>query len=146
MNRRNFLKATSFCTASLVLPGPLLAANERSEQILGEAEGRIEKCRMGDAELRFLGPDGKPLRAGSTVAIAQSRHKFLFGCNIFKLGRCRTPEDNAAYERRFAALLNFATLPFYWWNYERRQGEPDDDHTDAGPAQAHRPVCSAIQG
>ena len=130
MNRRNFLKATSFCTASLVLPGPLLAANERSEQILGEAEGRIEKCRMGDAELRFLGPDGKPLRAGSTVAIAQSRHKFLFGCNIFKLGRCRTPEDNAAYERRFAALLNFATLPFYWWNYERRQGEPDDDHTD----------------
>jgi len=57
-------------------------------------------------------------------------NKFLFGCNIFKLHRCRTPEDNTAYEKRFAALLNFATLPFYWWNYERRQGRPDDERTD----------------
>ncbi|MEA3226983.1 MAG: endo-1,4-beta-xylanase, partial [Planctomycetota bacterium] len=26
--------------------------------------------------------------------------------------------------------LNFATLPFYWWNYERQKGKPDDDRTD----------------
>jgi len=64
------------------------------------------------------------------VNIEQINHAFLFGCNIFKLGRCRTPEDNANYERHFAELLNYATLPFYWWNYERRRGQPDDARTE----------------
>ena len=27
-------------------------------------------------------------------------------------------------------MLNFATLPFYWWNYERQQGKPDDARTE----------------
>ena len=130
MNRRNFLKATGFGAASLVLPSSLRAAREQREQILDQADARIEKCRKGDAVLRLLGPDGKPLKSGLAVEIEQSRHKFLFGCNIFKLSRCRTPQDNAAYEKHFAELLNFATLPFYWWNYERRQGQPDDDRTE----------------
>jgi endo-1,4-beta-xylanase len=130
MDRRNFLKATGFGAASLVLSSSVPGAEAQKDRILGEADTRIGKCRTGDAVLRVLGPDGKPLRAGSTVKITQSRHKFLFGCNIFKLGRCRTPQDNAAYEERFDALLNFATLPFYWWNYERRKGELDDDRTD----------------
>jgi GH35 family endo-1,4-beta-xylanase len=63
------------------------------------------------------------------VKIQQTRHAFLFGSNIFKLGRCRTPEDNAAYEKHFAELLNYATLPFYWWDYEREQGKSKDART-----------------
>jgi GH35 family endo-1,4-beta-xylanase len=131
MNRRDFLKATGLGAASLAISPSLLdAAEESAEQILGQADARIEKYRKADAALRFLGPDGKPLEASSTVNITQARHKFLFGCNIFKLKRCRTQEDNAAYERHFAAMLNFATLPFYWWNYERQQGKPDDARTE----------------
>ncbi|OHB65980.1 MAG: hypothetical protein A2Y76_12995 [Planctomycetes bacterium RBG_13_60_9] len=85
---------------------------------------------MGAAPLRFIGPDGQTLSAGVSVQIRQTRHKFLFGCNIFKLGRCRTPEDNDAYEKQFAELLNFATLPFYWWQYERQKDKPEDERTD----------------
>jgi len=130
MNRRDFLKVTGFGTASLVLPKALCAEEEQKEQILDQADTRIEKHRKGDAVLRLFGPDGKPLPSGLNVKIEQNQHKFMFGCNIFKLGRCRTPQDNDAYEKQFAALLNFATLPFYWWNYERQQGEPDDDRTE----------------
>ena len=61
------------------------------------------------------------------LRISQTRHKFLFGCNIFKLGRCRTAEDNAAYEKQFAELLNFATLPFYWWHVRAAEGPALDE-------------------
>jgi len=130
MNRRDFLKATGFSAASMAFSRPLFAAKEQGNEILDQAEARIEKYRKGGAVLKLAGPDGKPLRNGLAVKIDQKRHKFLFGCNIFKLGRCSTPEGNTAYEERFAALLNFATLPFYWWNYERRQGQPDDEQTE----------------
>jgi GH35 family endo-1,4-beta-xylanase len=130
MNRRDFIRATGFGAASLVLPRSLYAAEEKREQILNEADARIEKCRKGEVILRILGPDGQALKNGLSIKIEQSRHKFLFGCNIFKLARCKSPQDNAAYEKRFAELLNFATLPFYWWNYERQQSRLDDDRTD----------------
>jgi GH35 family endo-1,4-beta-xylanase len=130
MNRRDFLKAAGFSAASAAISRPLFAAEKRKTDILNMADARIEKHRKGNAELKFAGQDGKPLQSGIEIRIEQKRHKFLFGCNIFKLNRCRTPEDNDAYQKRFAALLNFATLPFYWWNYERRQGQPDDERTD----------------
>jgi endo-1,4-beta-xylanase len=101
-----------------------------NEEVLGQADERIEKCRKGATTLRLLGPDGQPLPAGVDLQIRQTRHSFLFGCNIFKLGRCRTPQDSGAYAEGFARLLNFATLPFYWWSYERRKGRPMDDRTD----------------
>lgn len=131
MNRRDFLRAAGLGVTSLAAPTSLLVATKGSdEQILDQADACIEKYRKGDAVLRLVGPDEKPLQSGSAVKIEQKQHKFLFGCNIFKLHRCRTPEDNAAYEKHFAALLNYATLPFYWWNYERQQGKPDDDRTE----------------
>ncbi len=108
-------------------------------RILGEAQARIRQHRMGSVTLRILMPDGRPLKAGQSVKVSQARHKFLFGCNIFKLGRCRTPEQNAAYESQFAGLLNYATLPFYWWNYERQKGRPQDERTEqvVGWCKAH---------
>jgi GH35 family endo-1,4-beta-xylanase len=134
MNRREFLRVAGTGVGSLALgPGRILAqrsAKVSAGRILQRSDARIEQCRKGDVALRLAGPDGKRLQPGLTVKIQQTRHKFLFGCNIFKLGRCRTAEDNAAYEKHFAALLNFATLPFYWWNYERRRGQPDDERTE----------------
>ena len=135
MNRRDFLKAAG--AAALALPVSSLYAQQNTttepksaDEILDQVDSRIEKYRKGDAALSLIGPDGKPLDVGAAIKIRQKKHKFLFGCNIFKLARCRTPEDNAAYEKRFAALLNYATLPFYWWSYEREKGKPDDARTE----------------
>jgi GH35 family endo-1,4-beta-xylanase len=131
LTRRDFLRSAGAGTA-LLAAGPYVAGVGRADesQVLGEAEDRIRKHRMGQATLSFVGPDGQALPAGVPVQIRQTRHKFLFGCNIFKLGRCRTPEHNQAYGRQFAELLNFATLPFYWWNYERQKGRPQDERTE----------------
>ncbi len=134
MNRRGFLKTTGAAAVYLAGAPYVCVARERNpgqtdEQVLGQAQDRIEKHRKGHATLRLLGPDGQPLPPGVSQRISQTGHKFLFGCNIFKLGRCRTPEDNDAYEKRFAELLNYATLPFYWWMYERQKGNPQDERT-----------------
>jgi predicted dehydrogenase len=93
------------------------------EEILGQADARIEKHRTGDAVFQLLGPDGQPLPAGTAVTVRQTRHKFLFGANIYKFDDCRTLEQNAAYKQRFRELLNFATVRFYWVSYEIREGK-----------------------
>jgi len=130
MNRRDFIKAAGLSAVPLLTFGNLsVHAGRSSDNILDEADARIEKHRKDDAVLSIIDPEGRPIPDGLTLAIEQKRHKFLFGCNIFKLGKCRTPEDSAAYEKQFDELLNFATLPFYWWNYERRKGNPDDERT-----------------
>jgi endo-1,4-beta-xylanase len=128
MNRRDFLRVAA-SSAAWGWGLPVLAEDSR-ERILDGVNARIEQHRKGDAVLMLTGPDGRPLASGAAVKIEQRRHKFLFGCNIFKLHKCRTPDDNAAYEKHFDELLNFATLPFYWWNYERQKGKPDDERTD----------------
>jgi endo-1,4-beta-xylanase len=133
MDRRGFLKAVGGTALTLTAGVPASGRQKPSqtnEAVIGGAADRIRKCRMGTAVLRFVDPDGKPLPPGVNLRISQTRHKFLFGCNIFKLGRCRTAENNAAYEKQFADLLNYATLPFYWWQYEAQKGKPDDAHTE----------------
>ena len=133
-SRRAFVTRAGVGAACL-LGAPYISMGRRraaqsSEEVLDQADARIQQHRKGTAALKLIGPDGQTLPPGARVRIRQTRHKFLFGCNIFKLGRCRTPEDNAAYAERFAELLNFATLPFYWWNYERQKGRPQDERTE----------------
>jgi len=97
-----------------------------------DPEARIAEHRMGDVTIRVVDGAGAPV-AGAKVSVEQTRHAFLFGSNIFKWGLAErearrgqgTPELQEAYRRRFAELLNFATLPYYWWSYERQQGEPE---------------------
>jgi GH35 family endo-1,4-beta-xylanase len=105
--------------ADLAISGPMPAAD-----VLELADARIQKHRRGEAVLRLIGPMGEPLKAGSHVRIEQTRHKFLFGADIFMLGNCRTEADNLAYAQEFADLLNYATVPFYWWMYEPEEGQP----------------------
>ena len=113
-----------------ILSSIALAEPVSKDQILSGAEARIEQIRKGDARLIVLDAEGKPLPAGVELQIEQTRHQFLFGCNLFKLFSCRTPEDNAAYEKYFAELLNYATLPFYWWTYEPTADRNLDASTD----------------
>jgi GH35 family endo-1,4-beta-xylanase len=64
------------------------------------------------------------------IRIEQLRHDFLFGCNLFNFGHCANPEQEEVYRQRFAALLNYCTLAFYWATYEPRRGQPDFPYTD----------------
>ena len=105
-------------------------ADMSTEEILRRADERILQNRTTEGVVRLIGPDGEIVKEGTTARIEQREHKFLFGCNIFKLNRCRTADDNRAYERYFSELFNYATLPFYWWNYTREEGRPDDARTD----------------
>ncbi len=122
--------------ASLSLSSHALAAAAPSpgdggspEAVWRSAPSRIEKHRKSDAVIEVLDASGKAL-AGVKVRVEQTRHAFLFGSNIFMWGKIEDAEREAAYRRRFAALLNYATLPFYWPTYEPRPGEPDHRHTE----------------
>jgi GH35 family endo-1,4-beta-xylanase len=111
-------------TISILVATTLSMAAPLSEkEILDGADARIQQHRMSDVVVRVLDKEGKPLPAGTKVSVEQTNHDFLFGCNIFVLGSFKTPEENAAYERLFSELLNYATLPFYWWEYENQPGE-----------------------
>jgi endo-1,4-beta-xylanase len=89
---------------------------------LAGAKERIDKYRKGDVELRLVDAQGKEL-GGLTVTVRQTRHSFLFGCNIFQLFR-NARELEEKYEERFSDLLNYATLAFYWPSFEPKQGSP----------------------
>jgi endo-1,4-beta-xylanase len=115
--------------AAITLALPARAAEPSDREILAGADARIEKCRKADVVLTINMPDGRPAK-GIEVSIEQTRHAFLFGSNIFMLGKCRTPGNNQAYEKYFSELLNYATAPFYWWGYESREGRPDYAATD----------------
>ena len=64
------------------------------------------------------------------MEVEQLEHRFLFGCNIFLWGRVGGESDEQQYRERFAELLNYATLGFYWPSYERRRGAPDHARTE----------------
>jgi GH35 family endo-1,4-beta-xylanase len=95
---------------------------------MGAAESRIEEHRKADATVVVVDAGGQPVR-DANVTIQQTRHAFLFGCNIFQWGRAGNDADESAYRQRFAAVMNYATLPFYWPSYERQPGQPDHERT-----------------
>jgi endo-1,4-beta-xylanase len=130
--RRDFLKSTGLGLASVMAGGLARPGRGASaEGVSAEVDARIERLRKTDKLLKLICPPGVRLKAGQQVRLDQVRHKFLFGSNIFKLGRCQSDRDNETYARRFSDLMNFATLPFYWWDYERERGKPNDRRTDS---------------
>ncbi len=130
MNRRAFLRMAALGTAPLPL---VLRAGEPAprpdEDLLAEARERIQRHRRSAGTLVLRAADGRPV-AGARVRVDQARHAFQFGCNFFMFDRCGDPTAESAYREQFAALLNFATLGFYWASYERARGRPNYDYTD----------------
>lgn len=117
-------------TAALMMISALAMAAPSEKEILDGADARIQQHRTAEVVVRVLDSDGKPVAGGTEIRIEQTRHEFLFGCNIFVLGKFKTPEQNAAYEKLFAELLNYATLPFYWWGYEAAPDKPGHDRIE----------------
>jgi endo-1,4-beta-xylanase len=94
---------------------------EIDRELLAEARARIARDRKWDVQLKLAPPANVSL-AGSKVAVRLARHAFRFGCNGFQLTALRDADLRQGYEERFDALLNYATLPFYWGSYEATQG------------------------
>jgi GH35 family endo-1,4-beta-xylanase len=104
-------------------------ARDAEDEVLSGAGKRIVQHRQGDVTVVVSRPDGLPL-ANVGVSLTQQRHAFRFGCNLFRWGRIPDPKREETYRERFAALLNYATLPFYWASYERERGKPLYEDTD----------------
>ena len=115
--------------AILGLASAAMAAELSEEELLAGADARIEKHRKADATVAVVDASGKPV-PGATIQVEQTAHAFLFGSNIFAWGSVADPQAQAAYRERFAELLNYATLPFYWPSYEPRRGEPAHARTE----------------
>jgi GH35 family endo-1,4-beta-xylanase len=108
----------------LLLPVTTSPAGEPNPLAPEAIQQRIRKHRTAEATLTILGAGGKPL-AHTLVVIRQTRHRFLFGSNAFGLNPADGGALQRAYQERFVALLNYATLPFYWGSYEHEKGRPE---------------------
>lgn len=116
----------------VLLQVPLATAGEpapNDDQVWSAAETRIEQHRKADATVLVTDAAGAPI-ADAEVQVEQTRHAFLFGCNIFAWGRAGDEASETAYRQRFADVFNFATLPFYWWSYEPQRGQPSHERTE----------------
>jgi len=111
--------------------GPDPEAAKAREAVQPEAvEKRIRQHRTGMLTVKVVDKAGRPV-SGASVRVEQTRHAFLFGCNIFVLNPSDTSERQKAYQERFAALLNYATLPFYWGSFEPQEGNKQYERLDA---------------
>ena len=104
-------------------------AEEREREVVAATRAAIEKHRKMDAKIRILDAAGRPVPRVK-VSVDQTSHEFLFGCNIYMFDRYRDAARNEAYKQRFAELLNYATVGFYWRWYEPQRGKPNYDYTD----------------
>jgi endo-1,4-beta-xylanase len=139
-----------FVTGLLAMAGFSLIGRRREmeelaaqdEQLSATASERIERHRKSEVTVIVQMPDGKPF-AGAELSLTQTRHAFLFGCNIFRWGRIPDPQREELYRQRFAAIFNYATLPFYWRGYEWERGKPNHGYTERVVAwcQEHGIVC-----
>lgn len=112
---------------------------DHPEELLAKAEERIREHRTALARLRFVDREGQPL-SKVRLRVRLVRHAFKLGANAFRLFAIPQPSLQAAYEKRFADLLNYATLPFYWGSYERREG-----YVEAKRLEAMADWCKARQ-
>jgi endo-1,4-beta-xylanase len=94
-------------------------------------DAEIRKNHGASAIITVLGRDKKPA-VKQEVTVAQTRHKFLFGCTGSSMiafandelkGDAKTQAESHA--ESLTHLFNFITLPFYWGRFEPKRGQPD---------------------
>jgi GH35 family endo-1,4-beta-xylanase len=97
-----------------------------AQQLLATAPNRIREHRTANVDLRLFDQSGTP-QPDLRARVQLVRHEFKFGCNAFGLYGAQEDAQQRAYDEQFSALLNYATLPFYWGYYERTPGETARD-------------------
>ena len=93
-------------------------------------EARIQAIRTGELRVVVRDADGKPV-PGADVRVEMTRSEFLFGCNIYILNPANTQPWQIAYQKEFADLFNYATLPFYYGSFEPERGKPQYERLEA---------------
>jgi GH35 family endo-1,4-beta-xylanase len=112
-----------FCLPPSVCQNPAEENDSRQkEEWQKEAQTRIEQHRKENVRI-VVKKNGEKM-SNATVEMKMLNHEFLFGCNLFGQGK------NEIYDKRFAELFNFATLPFYWSSYETVKDKPNYDSSD----------------
>ena len=111
------LLAGAACNSSAAKNSSFTAA--QNEAALKTARENIERFRKGDARLRVMSADGKPI-AAAKISVRQIAHDFKFGCYL-KIDDL-APEKLPAYEQNFKRLFNFAVVGTYWDFIENEKG------------------------
>jgi GH35 family endo-1,4-beta-xylanase len=130
LSRRELAEATFLIAGALEKSSQLAARVEKERLLMARLENDIRNWRQRDFTLRVLDPEGGPVE-GADVEIVQTGHDFLFGCNLFALGRWGDAKQSALYEKRFLKLFNLAVVPLYWSVLEEHRGRPDFAACDA---------------
>ena len=99
---------------------------EQKDYMNDRVKSGIELYRKGYASLKFILPDGTPLK-NIRFKAEQKSHDFNFGCNIFLLDEFETEEKNKIYRDIFPEVFNYAVAPFYWDGLEPEKGKPRYD-------------------
>jgi endo-1,4-beta-xylanase len=103
---------------------------ENTAKLSNDLDTAIRQQRVLSGKFT-LTRDGRPL-ANQQVRVAQRKHRFLFGANWGESTMALANGELSGEERenaevrgkRFLALFNQATLPFYWARYEPERGRP----------------------
>jgi GH35 family endo-1,4-beta-xylanase len=136
MDRRKFLTITG--CAGLLSVSDLAHGEDKTEisapktekEILDGIETRVARHRSTDAQLTFVNAEGKSL-PGTRANIKLTRHAFKLGANAFGVETIQPKSLQQEYKDRFAGLLNYATLPFYWGAYEPEAGKTGEERLGA---------------
>ncbi len=112
------------CLFAIIALQSAAFAEPSDQELIDGADTRIEQHRKADVVITVLDAAGRPL-PGAKVELRQTRHAFLFGCNVFEWSPANDKVTDSPYCQEFKELFNFATLPFYWWAYEPVQGKPN---------------------
>lgn len=82
--------------------------------------------RVGEARVRVLSTDGRPM-ADTALVVAQRSHAFSFGnigFDFVGLANGHPRPGDTELAAQWLDLFNTATLPFYWRNFEPTPGDP----------------------
>ncbi|MCR5107626.1 MAG: endo-1,4-beta-xylanase [Lachnospiraceae bacterium] len=65
----------------------------------------------------------------SKIGIKQVKHEFLFGCGgfVFIPYILNGGDENKQLTDSWLKIFNYATLPFYWGNFEPEEGKPNTE-------------------
>ena len=78
--------------------------------------------RIGECLVRVIDKNGNPV-ADKEFVLNQKSHQFLFGSGAFDFVDWTGKGLDQDRISMWLALLNYGTLPFYWGEYERKEGE-----------------------
>ncbi len=95
----------------------------------GKGEFRMDiSHRKVNKRIQFKDASGRAL-ASVPVRVRQINHEFLFGCGGFDfIPYVMKGEDRyKKITESFLEIFNYATLPFYWGNYEPEEGKPNKE-------------------